>query len=366
MFLASIYYLHTSFSSGPPAGMSGAPGDSTCNNCHFGGSQTGSINISGILDVDNPIIPDKIYNVMVTLNLISGSSTRAGFQFVALDGNSAGSASTGTLSNFGTNVGSNSSGNRVYAQHSGTENSYASSVVTYTFDWTAPSSSVNDISFYVAGLIANGSGTSGDLVVFDSDQNIALPVTLSDFRAEKLNADNISLIWTTLSEQNSDFFEVLRSDNGIDYESISRVSASQSSSVKVNYEYVDTDPIINRTSFYRLRIVDLDGRYEYSDVIAIHNISKDLSILNLFPNPARRDQCLFVDFISDIDRPNAIVRIYDLNGIPHLNDPQMNAGFEKGFNKVVLDINTLPLGQYFLRVSDGQKMLHTKAFIVIM
>lgn len=363
MFLVLIYYSHTSFSSGPPAGMTGAPGDATCSNCHFGGTQTGSIDISGILDVDNPIIPGKTYNVTIKIILNSGSSSRAGFQFVALDGNAAGSPSTGTFSNLGANVGTSTSGSRTYTQHFG-ENTYIGPQVTYTFDWTSPSSSVNNISFYTAGVIANGSGSDGDLVVFDSDQNIALPVNLSDFRAKNLSADDITLIWTTLSEQNTDYFEVLKSDNGVDYDPISRVSASQNSSTEVNYEYVDADPVINRTSYYRLKIVDLDARYEYSDVIAIHNISREQSILNLFPNPAIKDQCLFVDFISEIDRPNAIVRVYDLNGIKHLNDPQMNAGFEKGFNKVILDINSLPFGQYFLCVSEGKKMLHTKTFIV--
>ena len=110
--------------------------------------------------------------------------------------------------------------------------------------------------------------------------------------------------------------------------------------------------------------MDLDGRYEYSDIVAIHNIDEEQTQLNLFPNPARKDFCLFVDFISDIDRPNAVVRIYDLNGDTHLNDPQMTAGLEKGFNKLVLDIKDLSFGQYFLSITDGGKLLHTETFMV--
>ncbi len=364
LLLVSIYYLYVSFSFAPPAGLTGAPGEATCGNCHFGATQTGNIDITGILDVDNPIIPDKTYNVTISINLTSGSSSRAGFQFVALDGNSAGSPSTGAFSNLGTNVGTAASGNRTYALHTGGENTYVGSNVTYTFDWTAPSTSTNDISFYATGLIANGSGINGDLVVFDSDQNIVLPVDLVEFEARALTSNEVVLRWTTLSEQNSYYFEILRSDNGQDFDPIGRIEAAQNASTEIDYRYVDKNPILNRTSFYRLKMVDLDGLYEYSDIVAVQNISKEESLLNLFPNPARKDFCLFVDYVSDVDRPNAVVRIYDLEGNKHLSDPQMEAGITKGFNKLVLDINTLHSGQYFLCVSDGDKMLHTKTFIV--
>ena len=155
-------YLNFSFSGNPPDGRKGAPGDGACSGCHFGGTQTGSIAIEGI--TDNPLIPNKTYNVAVRITLTSGISTRAGFQFVALDGNTNSAVSTGTYSNLGTNVGTGTSGSRTYAEHSGGENTYSSGDVLYTFDWTAPATATNNIAFYVAGNIANGSGTNLSLI----------------------------------------------------------------------------------------------------------------------------------------------------------------------------------------------------------
>ena len=356
--------VFVSFSFSPPAGLTGAPGDATCGNCHFGGSQTGSIDISGIVDVDNPIIPNKTYNVTVTINLISGTSPRAGFQFVALEGNGPSSPSFGTFSNLGTNVGTSTFGGRTYVHHFGGENSYSGSQVTYTFDWTAPAPSTSNVSFYATGLIANGSGTGGDIIVFDSDQNIVLPVELVGFEASKLSSNEISLRWTTLNEANSDYFEVLRSDDGVDFKAIDRVAAAENSLVAIDYEFRDSDPLPHQTSYYRLKIVDLDGKYEYSDVVVVRNFNEYEMSLNLFPNPARKDFCLFVDLVSDIERPNATVRIFDINGVSFLNDPQMIAGVKKGFNKLVLDINTLPEGNYILGVFDGNEILKSEKFIV--
>lgn len=362
LFLLLVFCLYMSFSSNPPNGSTGAPGDGVCNNCHFGGTQTGTLQIQGI--TDNPIIPNKTYNVSIVVTLITGSSTRAGFQFVALDGNNFGASSTGSFSNGGTNVGFSTSGSRTYAEHIGGENTYVGSTVTYTFDWTAPSSSTDNISFYATANIANGSGTGGDLIVFDSNQNIPLPVELDNLDVNNSESGQVTLTWSTLSEQNSDYFSILRSENGVDYEELGKVSAAGNSALELGYQFTDYKPITNKNSFYKLKMVDLDGRFEYSEIKAIQHIGKEETILNVFPNPARRDFCLFIDYVSDVDRPDAEVKIFNLMGQPFLFDTQMQSGVEKGFNKYVLDINTIPNGTYFLSIMDDNQILKSQAFVV--
>jgi len=362
--LGACFFI--SFSGGPPAGNTGAPGDGTCDQfCHSGPTQTGSVDITGIVDVDNPIVPSKTYNVTVTITLLSGSSTRAGFQFVALDGNSAGSLSTGTFSNLGTNVGTTTSGSRTYAQHSGGENTYSGNMVTYTFDWTAPANSTNNISFYVAGNIADGSGSGGDLIVFDSDQNIPLPVELVEFKAKQLGNSKVELNWATASEQNSDYFEILKSENGVDYIEIGRLPAAGYSNEMLYYYFIDDAPILNRNSFYRLRQVDFDGKVFYSHIVIIQVLDYADHQLNIFPNPARNNFCLFIDFVSERAYPNAIVRVYDQFGKGVIHDQQLYSGIQEGFNKFVLDISKLPKGPYFLSITDGHNLIESKSFVVV-
>lgn len=362
---ALLFFAYTfiSFSDSPPTGRTGAPGESNCSGCHFGGTQTGSVDIQGIND--NPVVPNKTYNVSIVINLTSGSSSRAGFQFVALDGNTAGSASTGSFSNLGTNVGTATSGSRTYTQHSGDENAYLGSMVTYTFDWTAPSTSTNNISFYTAANIADGNFASGDLIVFDSDLNIPLPVELQSFKANARNNNEVEIVWTTSTERNSQYFEVLRSEDGIDYEIIGKIEAAGYADEMQSYQFIDDRPIFNKNSFYRLKQYDYDNRFAYSSIETIQVMNFQNDHLNIFPNPATRSSCLFIDYLSDQALPNAQVRIYDQSGKLVVDQMQEDSGIAEGFNKFVIDIPTLSVGTYFLTITGGNgEILNTRSFVV--
>jgi hypothetical protein len=163
--------LFMGFAFNPPNGNTGAPGDALCTTCHFPpGTQTGTITIDGL---DDPIISDTTYNLRVELTLESGIATRAGFQLVALHGNTESSASIGTFSNLGSNVATSTSGNRTYLEHQPAW-FFVGSTATYTADWTAPASAPDQISFYAAGLLALGGGVSDDALVTTSIQDLAL------------------------------------------------------------------------------------------------------------------------------------------------------------------------------------------------
>ncbi len=361
LFAITLFF---SFSGSAPLGNTGAPGDSVCNTCHFGGSQTGNVDILGIIDVDNPIIPGKTYNVEVRIELLSGNSPRAGFEFIALDGNTAVSPSTGTLSNFGTNVGFGTSGNRTYARHVGGENTYTGGIASYFFDWTAPASSNNPISFYAVANIANGSGTSGDLIVFDNDQAIALPVDLTDFKVRDEKNGTVALSWQTASEVNSDFFEVLRSEDGSSFQSLGKIEAAGFSNENQEYSFLDQSPIYNRNSYYRLKQYDYNGDHYFSDIQTIQATEYNNTHLNVFPNPAVRSSCLFIDYFSELAYPDAQMRILDMHGRSVMTNEQLDAGIEKGLTKVVVDINELPVGQYILHITNEGRVLENHMFVV--
>lgn len=358
-----IAFLSTSFSGDPPNARTGAPGDQLCSICHSGGSQTGSISIDGL--TDDPLVPDKTYNLSIVIELTSGTSTRAGFQMVVLDGNDSGSPSTGTFSNFGTNVVASTTGSRVYLEHSG-ENNYVGNTVTYTTDWTAPSVAPNQISFYAAGNIANLGGAGGDLVVTTSLQDRALPVNLLDFNARSLE-NKVLLEWTTTKEINSSIFEVLRSINTKDYEVIGTLEAAGQSDEMINYEFFDHSPPTNRQVYYKLRQLDFDGNYFYSEIISTVVYSDTNEDLKIYANPVTAGMCLFVEVIMEYERSDISYEVYNQVGqlVSHNNSSIFGGTLSEGFNRLVLDTEGLSEGRYVFTLSQNGRIIKSGPFIVM-
>lgn len=114
-----------------------------------------------------------------------------------------------------------------------------------------------------------------------------LPVELLNFTA-KWNDENYSSVvldWKTNVEINNDYFEVEKSTDGINYTPILEVDGAGNSSSEITYKEWDNDPYLEGTSFYRLKQVDFNGDYTYSD-IEILNPANNLDLVSLYPNPA--------------------------------------------------------------------------------
>ncbi|HEY8936179.1 MAG TPA: T9SS type A sorting domain-containing protein [Cyclobacteriaceae bacterium] len=110
-----------------------------------------------------------------------------------------------------------------------------------------------------------------------------LPIELISFTA-KQEEDVVQLNWTTASEKNNDFFTVERSSNGHDFSPILTVKGAGDS--KETKQYSATDNSFNsKTTYYRLKQTDYDGKYVYSKTIYIDTEVEELSI-KMYPNPA--------------------------------------------------------------------------------
>lgn len=88
----------------------------------------------------------------------------------------------------------------------------------------------------------------------------SLPYTLGRFEA-RAEATEIHLSWETSQETNASHFVVERSEDGLLYASIGRVEAQNKAAA---YQFADTDPLANVKYYYRLKMTDLDGQFEYS------------------------------------------------------------------------------------------------------
>ncbi len=108
-----------------------------------------------------------------------------------------------------------------------------------------------------------------------------LPMELLSFTGTAHDRVN-ELEWVTATESNSDRFEVQRSIDGRDFMAIGEVAAAGQSTSAINYAFTDDAPPAG-TAYYRLRMIDLDGEAEFSDVVIL---SRSEGIAGMYPNPA--------------------------------------------------------------------------------
>jgi hypothetical protein len=117
-----------------------------------------------------------------------------------------------------------------------------------------------------------------------SPQN-SLPVTLLSFTAVK-SGSNAQLEWTTTIEKDNDHFDVERSIDGVSFVSVGTVEGSGTTTLLHNYSF--NDPLANLSGiiYYRLKDVDVDGKFGYSKIVALRLDGSSMSAsFSAYPNP---------------------------------------------------------------------------------
>ena len=191
---------------------------------------------------------------------------------------------------------------------------------------------------------------AGDLFIDDGTAVISpaggpTDVKLSLFAAI-FSGNNGLLHWTTESELNNHHFEIERSDDAIRFVVRGTVAGNGNSSTVKNYSY--TDPINSnlRIVYYRLKMVDTDGKATYSKIIALKINGSPISEFSSYPNPFTDDIKIFIKSNTDDD---AVFRIISFDGKELLN---RKLPVQTGDNIVVLkDLGYLPAGTYILEVT---------------
>lgn len=117
---------------------------------------------------------------------------------------------------------------------------------------------------------------------------VPLPVKLSAFTAS-LKESDVQLNWTSTEELNFSHYEIYRSTNGSDFESIALLYAQDNHSITKNYSFVDANlsKDIN-VVYYKLKLVDLDGSVSWTSirVVDVNNEGKQVTLGSVYPNPA--------------------------------------------------------------------------------
>lgn len=175
-----------------------------------------------------------------------------------------------------------------------------------------------------------------------------LPVELTTFTGYNNGSVNV-LNWTTASESNSLKFEVEKSLDAVNFEYIGERPAAGNSNTPRSYTLDDPHPVLGN-NYYRLKIIDRDGKFKYSDIVVIKvnelNTAAD-GIVSVYPNPT--NDKLNIVYQSSIEQ-SVHLNVYNPIGQSLFSDGyNMNAGL----NTIVLNVQPLAKGMYIL---DMQSM----------
>jgi len=190
--------------------------------------------------------------------------------------------------------------------------------------------------------------------IINDDAPISLFVDLIEFQARK-EGNGVTINWTTASEKDNDRFIIERSADGTIFKEIGSVPGRSNSSSELRYSFVDDNPL-SGVSYYRLKILDLNGAVEYTRIAAIR--FNDAISYNLFPNPAV-DQ-LQVVFNAE-SRSNMLVRMMDIQGKVVKSEIFIS---EEGENTLSIFTGDLPRGVYSFVLSD-EAFFTTKQIVLV-
>ncbi|MEP1096565.1 MAG: T9SS type A sorting domain-containing protein [Cyclobacteriaceae bacterium] len=217
----------------------------------------------------------------------------------------------------------------------------------------------------VVGTATAGTVTSENTVFFSTRHfgvgyapASVLPVELIYFSGEALD-NEVNLSWATATELNNDRFEIEHSLDGITFEKISEVAGNGTTSNEIEYAFTDSKPAFG-VNYYRLKQVDYDGAFEYSNIVRIVNdfVRKEISVTT-YPNPTTPEN-LNVRFESGDDHTAVSLKIVDLTGQVYYSKMIDGA---LGFDKAILPRQNMTPGIYFLIIVQGESVSKQKIVI---
>lgn len=185
-----------------------------------------------------------------------------------------------------------------------------------------------------------------------------LPIKLHSFSAEKAGDNIAKLNWSSSTEINASHFEIERGMDAENFEKIGEVKAAGNSQSLLLYEFFDHNipSLRSKTiTYFRLKMVDLDGSYEYSDIRGL-NFGNDPKGIFIYPNPT--NQWLNVD-VSGIEFEDsaAELTVFDTNGKLVISKKIIGFGIE------ALDMGQVSAGVYHVMVQKGLEIFREKIVV---
>jgi hypothetical protein len=184
---------------------------------------------------------------------------------------------------------------------------------------------------------------------------IPLPLDLLSFTGKRAGKDNL-LQWTTAQEMNSHHFELEQRTDNSSFASIGIVAAKGNTVVETDYGFTHFSPPLG-VNYYRLKLVDIDGKFSYSKTIAIKNDGAAVTISSVYPNPFRDKIEVALSFAH---AEKFTLNLYDDNGKLVRSSTAMSTA---GLNTITMNgLRNLASGTYFLEIRSSSEPVRVKLY----
>jgi len=181
-----------------------------------------------------------------------------------------------------------------------------------------------------------------------------LPISLLTFQA-KPEGKKVELYWATATEINNDHFTIERSAEILDFVPVVQIPGAGNSDRTLYYETTDYSPM-EGLSYYRLKQTDFDGKFTYSNAVAVYFSDKDrFDIVSVSADQYKNFTLLFQDKTNE----NCHLAILNLLGTKVF---EMDIRAERGTNKEMITLPELAQGMYFVTLSNPYASLSRKFY----
>ena len=206
-------------------------------------------------------------------------------------------------------------------------------------------------------IVSNANGCGTQTRFFNIITNGALPVELLSFDGV-CNESSITLNWSTASEHNSDYFEILKSRDGQLWNSIDKITASGFSNQLISYSTIDSEKS-DVYNYYKLLQVDKDGQSkEYGPINVICNVNTK-GYFSVFPNPTSGSFQVIVNDVNLMGNSKLIIK--DTKGSEILTK---ELDIKYGINAIFVDDLKNSSGIYYIYLVN-EKMTSIVIKIII-
>lgn len=216
--------------------------------------------------------------------------------------------------------------------------------------------------FYVPGVLGLYQRPNGNQLIDQTtfsrfrlfgtsyEYNTSLPIELKELKAEAINNEFIKVSWSTASEYNNKGFILLRSTNGIDFDSIAWIGGNGTTSNPHSYLYDDLDVQKGIVYYYRLKELDYFGTFALSPVVSAKLILTNIESIRLYPNPSSGNATLQI--ISPVDDVYALEVFNAIGQSMFQKQLTVKAGIISNSNLASID---WAKGMYIVKVQSQQK-----------
>ena len=204
----------------------------------------------------------------------------------------------------------------------------------------------------VKNITATRTDNVGNTSEFMDCDPVVLPVELISFTANKYSSDDVIIKWTTASEKNNAYFELLRSTDGKTFVPITKIQGYGNSSVLNDYTFIDENSS-RGINYYMLVQVDFDGKQTLSQIISVN--ASDVATISILPTGLASGEAIKV--VNFTGKAILSVSMLDMNGkliIEH-------TGYDS--NEYYVSTSALATGVYLVKVATTSEAIVQKVVV---